>query len=199
MQERDFAGVAAVIVIPGNPEKGVLTIEELNTNRGTNKLRHMRSIPMESREEGETPEDTLKRLLVEEVSLSIFYHLNELTRLYLCCGEPAKDKYVLYYLLRIPSLSEISHGTTVFEVNNIKWIHPKEILETPPHVLHYRPGNYEALELYQDYSNDPENFVPGRFFYPELYHQIPPALFDLLEEGVSEKEAASRVGVVLPP
>lgn len=176
-------GVGALIISPDHQH--FLTIKELETSRRTNKLKGMRSIPMESTEPKETLDQTLDRLFKEEVDIWPRSLRGELCRCELARGVVAR-----IYLYEISPDTKISGGSHSTEVTDVGWTSIEDAFFAPFGL--FRPGVYEALQSYLQIDAS-EKYNPHFYRYDELWNNIPRYLFDIAE-GATQKRGLSRYG-----
>ncbi len=195
MLQEQVAGVGAFIVVPSIPELGFLTIEEQSSKRLTNKLKGMRSLPMETIEIGENHQQALERLFREEVRIPVISHPDNLTRLKLSTCELTEGVILHAYLIELaPTLHPFGEiGSHKDEVGNVDWTNTMDVLMAKGS-LRFRPGVFEVVSSYIGYRARPETFTP--FVYTRLRDQVPMGIFDLMEQGISQTEALSRFGLV---
>lgn len=190
-----LGGVGALII---NAERdSFLTIKELRTKRSTHKLANQRSSPWETIKPGETRRETFGRLQTEEIQILDFdlwdAHWDMLGMI-----EIAEGVVLHAAFFELPRDVEIRLGTEVTEVNDPRWIPLKEAMEEPPQSFRFRPGVYETVHLYDTYRK-PNPFIPEICRFSDLRHKIPAKVFDLIEGGISAKEALSQLGHVWQP
>lgn len=185
----NISGVGVLIVGRNDLEKGFLTIKELNTSRKKNKLRGMVSLPMETKEIGESNDQTLERLFIEEVAIGV-YMPEKRTKLCICELLPGVVLHA--YLFEIDRRSSISLGSFMDEVSSLGWTNFGEIINASKGSLRFRPGVYEVVSSYFTFLKDREKFQPQIYRSNELMHQIPEEAFELAERIVSPSEALSQ-------
>ena len=181
MSGENIAGVAAVFYIPGMPEKGCPTLEELRTKRSTNKIASQRTIPMESSLPGESEVETLARLAIEEVQFTNFSlraAIGSAKRVALC--ELNVGIYVSVYSVPILPDAKLILGSEASEVANLDWTPLDEIISEPENSLYFRPGNFEAISAHQAFQRDSGVSIISRYRFHNLKHRIPTELFNLV-------------------
>jgi hypothetical protein len=184
-------GVAALIV---NPQSNtVLTIEERNTKRATNKIAGMRSIPMETRESNEPLRVTRRRLFIEEVRIQDLDYIRPAKTIGVFELSPGTGVY--FYAYEIAGNPQILNGEDLNDVQNIGWTQIEDLINEPVGNLRFRPGNREGLIKYLDYKINPRYFRPEIIRFNQLLDSIPSNVFDLIENGLSVEEALSQLGL----
>lgn len=180
-----IGGIGALIISPQKDK--FLTIEELRTKRSTHKLAGQRSLPMETIIPGETREQTVHRLNQEEIQIVDFdlweAHWGRLGDI-----EIAEAVVLHAIFFELPRDLKISLGSEVTEINSPEWVSLKEIMDEPKDSLHFRPGVFETVHLYDDYRRFSQ-FIPGILRFTDLRNRIPSGVFDLVEGGISVEEA----------
>lgn len=190
------AGVTAIFYIPGQTERFCPTVQELRTKRTTNKVALQRTVPMESAKMGESEEDTLLRLMGEEIRILNASPLDIIGGAKrISVSELNRGVFVPVYSVPVSSKTEFVLGTHKNEVANLSWTPMAEIYNEPAESLYFRPGNFEAIASHLLYLADPQNYQPRMISYSELKHTIPGKLFDLVETGVSTETALSQLGL----
>lgn len=119
-------GVAGLIT---NTEGQVYTIRENNSKWITQKFKGMRSIPMETIEDGESLEDATRRMLLEEIGgldISSRYQLTQNSSVGGFFVHP--EVFVHIFHLHCYN-SELSHGTGD-DVKDPQWVSTREILHS---------------------------------------------------------------------
>lgn len=195
--EEKVTGVGALIVCPGWMDRGFLTIKELNSKRSTNKLAGMRSLPMETVEAGETHNLALKRMFFEETIPNPW--LGGLLDTTLLCKAQLSPGVVLYsYLVEAPWQTTFSLGSDTQDVTDPHWM-PRSRVLFPENNNHFafRPGVFETIMSYNHRLRDPQNFEPQTFI--NLKNAVPDRVFDLMDQGVSQTEALSQLGLLPEP
>lgn len=182
MLERQIEGVAAFIAAPKYYR--VLTIEELQTKRSTNKIAGMRSIPMETVEPGESYEDALRRLLEEEVmiELGVNYSTSRLlSTCELCVFQMIPNVWVHTFFLGTAGTHMTRVGSEAKEVANPKWEHVRDILDHDLGSRLYRGGNRESVwSFLREMRNE---LYPRPDIYEKITDRVPAWVFDEIEVG----------------
>lgn len=195
--EEKVAGVGALVVCPDWLDRGFLTVKELRTKRSTNKLAGMRSIPMETVEEGETHNQALQRMLCEEITPSIYLGSN-LDNILLCRSQLSPGIFLYSYLLEVPWPISFRLGTDTLDVTDPMWIPRTSVLYPDPvNSFAFRPGVYETLTSFSRRLDNPQKFEAATFV--NLKNLVPTEAFDLMDQGFSQTEALSRLGLVQQP
>lgn len=198
--EDRIAGLGILVVVPEEPGRGFASLRELRSRRSTNKLAGSMTVPMESVEVGETQAQALERLTREEIQLRDFtYDPGRVLNSRLVTCELRPGVWVPMYLLQVPSRVDIIVGSEAHEVSDLRWTPFEEITEAPASDLSLRPGTREAVLSYLDYLRNDGGFKPAFYRYLELGDRIPDAIFDLIEKGVSLKQALFRLGLASEP
>lgn len=200
MPTEKIAGVAAVFHIPGAPERGCVTLQELRTKRSTNKVAGQRTIPMESSLPGESELETLARLTREEVHFTNFPLYEALlasTRI--AVSELNVGIFVPIYSVPVPSHVQIVLGSESEEVADLDWTTFEEIISEPidSHLL--RPGSFEGVNTHLIFQRNPDSFVLMKYRFQDLKHKIPTKLFDKIEAGLSVETALSQLNLAWRP
>lgn len=194
--EERTTGVGALIVVADTHRPDFLTIEETRTKRSSGKLKGMRSLPMETVEDGETHQQALARLLQEEVRLNTVCLAGELIRLKLGRYELTPGVVLHAYVIEAPRDSGISVGSGV-DVQRPEWTSIEEVLATSRGSLRFRPGVKEIITTYLDYLQDKESFQQVIYSSDELANTVPNDVYDLIDQGTNETEALSQLGLAL--
>lgn len=190
------AGITAIFYIPDQAERFCPTIQELRTKRSTNKVALQRTVPMESSQSGESEEETLLRLMTEEIRLLNTSPLDAARAAKrISVSELNRGVFVPVYSVPVPPETEFILGTHKKEVANLRWTSMGEIYDEPAGSLYFRPGNFEAIASHFAYLSDPQNYQPRQINFSELKHKIPKKLFDLVEGGISPDIALSQLGL----
>lgn len=194
------AGVGALIVVPKDPDRGFLTLEELISKRSSNKLRGSRTLPMETVEPGETHADAWERLTSEEIQLqNVGYDPREVTRNLLCKCELRPGVVLYTSVLEVPPDAAVIIGSESQEVANLRWTSFADVLNAPKGDLGIRPGTREVIQAYLAYMENPMSYELRIFMYSGLYDKIPDSVFDLIESGVSLVESLFRLKLASEP
>ncbi|EKD90799.1 MAG: hypothetical protein ACD_30C00090G0020 [uncultured bacterium] len=195
--EERIAGVGALIVCPEWMDRGFLSIEELRAKRSTNKLAGMRSIPMETVEGEETHNQALQRMFREETIPSMNLG-SSLDRTLLCSAQLSPGVVLYSYLIEVPWIIKFSSGADTQDVIEPRWIPRTSVLYPDPvNLFAFRPGVYETLVSYNRRLDNPQNFIPETFV--NLKNLVSTEVFDLMDQGLSQTEALSRLGLVQQP
>lgn len=179
---REVAGVGAFIVDAQNPLRGFVTVEEMTTKKKTNKLRGMKTYPMETIERGEDHNQALDRLFQEEVTMTPTLAL---TRIKLGQYELIPGVMLHTYLFEANSDVMALIGSASSEVRDPKWTTFEEVKSAS--IGAFRAGVYETVMNYLDYLRNPRNFQTRT--YINLRDRIPQEVFEFIAGGASEKEA----------
>lgn len=140
MREILCEGVGAVVLFGDN----VLTLKEKQDKPYANKLAGMRSIPMETLESGESHEQGMHRLHIQEGRPSLNGHGPlgiYLGDILIAPGVP------LHAYLQEAISPDLIPGSEQDEVGDYNWTPVNELLSIKPGDLSWRPGAVEALEL----------------------------------------------------
>lgn len=199
LQEK-VAGVGILIVVPEDRDRGFISLRELRSRRSTHKVAGSRTLPMESTNPGENWVQTLARLTREEIQLQNFtYNPDEVMSQKVCTCELRPAVYVSIHLLQLSPEVDVIIGSESQEVSDLRWMPFQEVIEAPKNDLSLRPGSREAVLSYLDYLKNPAGFLPSVYKYTDLIDQVPDVIFDLIEGGVSLKEALFRLGWASAP
>lgn len=167
-----LAGVGALII---TPDGYLLSIEEGRSSRRTGKIKGMRSLPMETTEDGETHKKALERLLKEEVSAEELSDCTDSTKL--CRVQLAPGVWLHAYLIPVNHRFQVKAGTHK-DALNPKWVHISKVLNSDPKDRRFRPGTREVIESYLEFHQN-NTFQPGLYF--RCRDEIPQEVFDELD------------------
>lgn len=170
----DLKGVGLFIV---TPDGYFLTIEEARTKRKTNKIAGMRSLLMETIEAGETQEQAIARLLIndEEVSAKQFRTLTPERKL--CRVQLTPGVWLHAYLIQVSGQFPVRPGTAP-DARNPGWTHINDVLASSPSEQKFRPGTREVIKSYLAHK---ENGNQESQVYFRCEDDIPQEVFDMLE------------------
>ncbi len=198
--EGRIAGLGLVIVTQNSLDRGFISLTELRSKRSTHKVAGSITIPMESRESGETPAENLARLTTEEIQLRNFsYNPEQVLSQKLCTCELRPGVIVPMYLLEVSSATDVIPGSESQEVAGLRWTQFTEAVASPQNDLRLRPGTREAVWSYLTYWRNPADFKPLVYSYEQLTDHIPSEIFDQIEKGVSLEEALSQLQLASEP
>ncbi len=198
--KENVAGVGALVVVRGDLDRGFLSLRELRSKRSTNKVLGMRTLPMETVEPGEVRLQAWERLVKEEFHVTNFqYDPQEVVQNVLCRCELRPGVMLYASVLQIDPQAEIVAGSESQEVADLRWTQFDDVLSAPQGDLGIRPGMREVIRSYMEYQRDPLEYSPRTYRYSELHDQIPDQIFNLLERGVSLKEALFRSKLASQP
>lgn len=185
-------GVGALVVSPNDQ---FLCITELRPKRLTGKLAGMKSLPMETVEGGESHQEALIRLFQEEVKIGVDNSLDK--PLKLCTGQLTPGVWLHAYLFDVNSELVIQSGSELNEIGEVSWMSIEDVLKSEVGNLRFRPGVREVLLSFREYRKNPANFQPKA--YHTMIDRVPEEIFDLIDSGLSQREALSRLGYYLQP
>ncbi len=160
MLNRELAGVGALIIVPQT--ETFLTVRELTSSVRTIKEAGMRTHPMESLEPGETPQQGLKRLFVEEIKgipEELIVGAIDL------CDVFIGDKRVRNFLLAVDKPFNVQNGTMFEEVTSPQWLEIARVSEAPIGSNRFRPGVRETIDALTRFSRDQKGYRP--LLYPK--------------------------------
>lgn len=188
------AGVGALII---DPETFLfLCITELHVNKGTNKLAGQISIPMESVEH--TDRDRRRawnKLFTQEIK-PVNFDPRKTNQVFLGQFELVPQIFVHCRVFIIPHDAQILLGSEKAEVTGMQWYSFDEILRQPKGSLRFRLGIREIVKtFYRDFQQNSAEFKPVIYTYDKLRNSIPTQVFELIEGGLSQSEALSRLGI----
>ena len=143
-------------VVFTRPDGRVAMLTESNDSWITHKRTGDASIPMESTEAGESPEQVLERLNKEEITVSSFEVVGRLSAFFARPGV-----LVDIYLCRTPQAAEIRIGTAI-DVYNAQWIDRSFVLNFPISKKGLRPGTRDAII-------DVEAFERAKVWVPRVH------------------------------
>jgi len=139
LEARPIQAVAAIIV---DPRDQIYTVVETNTRREYGKETGMRTIPMETLDPGEIPDQTLSRLFVEEVDEELTIVRREPFGLYGL--NIAAARLFLVHVERNGGLTNgNNHHSNGYEVRDPMWMKPEDLLQE-----RVRMGVHEMIEDY---------------------------------------------------
>ena len=196
----EITGLGILVVVPQDPNRGFLSLQELTNKRSTHKVAGSRTLPMETTEAGETSLQTLNRLTTEEIQLKGFtYDPQKVLNHRLCTCELRPGVLVPTYLLPVPPDVDVKIGSESQEVADIRWMTFKEVVKAPRNDLGLRPGTREAVQAYLDYLRNPTGFRPKVYRYADIADHIPDAIFREIENGTSLVGSLYRLGFASAP
>lgn len=153
--DRKTAGVGALYV---TPKQLILCITELTSSERTVKEAGMQSIPMESTNGDEIPEETLSRLNIEEVNFPPDAEIILIGRL--CTVQINTAVWVPMYCFKVKRPYDVVIGTAKNEVASPTWLPLREVMGIPIGSNRLRPGVREAGVSYRFYEANPGTFEP---------------------------------------
>lgn len=188
------AGVGALIIDPETFR--FLCITELHVKRGTNKLAGQISIPMESVEPTDRDRRRAwKKLFTEEIK-PVNFDPREINQMFLGQFELVPNIFVHCRAFIVPHDAQIVSGTKKAEVTDMQWHNSDEILRQPQGSIRFRLGVREIIKtFYIDFQQKLADFKPVICSYGSLLNNIPVQIFELMEEGLSQSEALSQLGI----
>lgn len=163
-------------------------VTEKNTSRKSVKVAGQQTHPMETVEDFDQNDlATLTRACKEEVALDI----QQKDVIFLNTIETRPGVELRNYLVIISSKDLVKRGSFIDEVSSVKWVPLQEVILSKGS-LRFRPGVHETVSDHFRLKSDPEVYQPGEYRYRELADQIPSKVYDLVDSGLSGKEAVSQ-------
>lgn len=198
------AGVCPLIIHPINTNL-YLGIQEKTWKRETNKLAGMWSPAFETVEPGESHLEALKRCiggksgqpLGEEIGLKrgVLTLAKDVDTALLCKVQLSPGVWLYVYPVVASKDLVVGRGSKGNEVESPAWMSADLILESlfKPKQFSFRPGVLEIVKSFKDWRSNIFTYQPRIFESP--VNSVPYRVFDLLESGISQSEALSRLGL----
>lgn len=191
----DAEAVGALIVARDNPSNVFLGARHAKAKEISEKLAFQVSMFTETKFPGESDLDALRRLLfIEEVSISGFTEGDLLEGVKLSdvlLSTKAGNATLSTYLFQIDPdayIQIIDH-----ELEEVGWVDQELVLRSPRGSWWLRASLYEDLIDYRDWMCNPEIYTPRQHLNPR--DRIPSEVFNLINQGISEEEALSQLGL----
>jgi len=121
--------VSSVGLVLFDPEGRILMLKELESKPHYGKVAGMLSVPIETIEEGEMVDQTLRRLVIEEIGEPIYSLLSYSKRLMITLNDNFTERMFVYVGLCHKSF--VAHPNDT-DVEYFGWMPPKAIMDLAP-------------------------------------------------------------------
>lgn len=187
-------GVCPFITIPEDQERGFLAIKEARWKRSSRKLAGMIAPPFETLNQDESHKDGLIRSFQKEELTVLEGEVqipDNLTSAKFCIVQLSPGVVLHVYSLFASADIILGQGSEDDVLDPPFWVPFSEVLESETRdPLRFRPGVLEIVKSYLDFKKskllEPTIFLKTAF-------SVPGAVYDLLETGLSQTEALSRL------
>lgn len=193
----DAEAVGALIVASNNPDL-FLGVTHTSYKVISEKLPSQLSILTETKKDGETDEQALSRMLrVEELIVGGVSDRNSIGGIHLATsiletsqGNARLETY--FFQTSTDAEIQIIDG----EIDRVGWVLKQTVADAPQGVWWIRWPVAAALEDSKAWLNNPESYHP-RYSIKHKF-RVPWQVFELMDQGISEREALSRLGLHAP-